>query len=249
MEKNYYGSLCSKIYDLTKPPGTSIDGDIEFYTQTLMPLDGKILEAGIGNGRMSIPLLRKGMDLVGLDNSNEMLEMCKINSEHYNVECPLVLGDLRTFEIDEKFEAIIMPNGSFCLLETREDAIETLKNFKRHLSPTGNIYIDLIYPISFKPGEKHEFDYEIDTNEEIKLINFAKEIDWLEQKTFSTLNYHQYSNGVETGFESQQFNLRWYGAEEFSLILKELGFTEISIVKNYNKASMLNLKTVTIIAK
>nr|WP_215216298.1 hypothetical protein [Entomoplasma sp. MP1] len=58
--------MSSLIYNLSKPPGTSIDGDIEFYTNELIQREGLVLEAGVGNGS-DHQFLRKGiMDWITL---------------------------------------------------------------------------------------------------------------------------------------------------------------------------------------
>jgi SAM-dependent methyltransferase len=176
MKKNYYGTLSSQIYNLTKPPGTSIDGDIEFYTNKLLPLNGLILEAGVGNGRMLIPLLRKGIDIIGLDISEEMLTLCQKNCEDYQCQTELILGNLKDFNLDKKCEAIIMPNGSLCLIENREEMKTVLKNLKSHLTKTGKIYIDLIYPTVYQSGITHEYKYKLNDQEEILLKSYTKEI-------------------------------------------------------------------------
>ena len=57
MSFSYYGPLCTKVYDITKPIGYSLGGDIEFYSHLLQHCNGRILEAMSGSGRMLIPLL------------------------------------------------------------------------------------------------------------------------------------------------------------------------------------------------
>ena len=41
-----YGPLSTLVYDMTKPVGHSIDGDIEYYKERLKTCQGRILEAG-----------------------------------------------------------------------------------------------------------------------------------------------------------------------------------------------------------
>ncbi|ATZ21286.1 class I SAM-dependent methyltransferase [Mesoplasma tabanidae] len=240
-KKNYYGNISSLVYNQSKPPGTSIDGDIEFYTNELIKREGLVLEAGVGNGRIAIPLLRKGISIFGLDNSKEMLTIYKGNLKKYNMESQLILGDLINFKADIKFETIIMPNGSFCLLN-RDDIVYVLNNFKNHLTDNGKIYLDLIYPTSFKPGNIHEYDFVLDNNDIIKIKNKAISIDWALQRTYTELEYKSNSE-----IEIQPFSLWWYGVEEFKLILEKLKFKNIETIKNYNNIKNLNLKTVTFI--
>ncbi|AVN64826.1 SAM-dependent methyltransferase [Mesoplasma florum] len=239
--KNYYGSLSSLVYDISKPPGTSIDGDIEFYTQELIRRDGIVLEAGVGNGRMAIPLLRKGISIFALDNSSEMLEIYNKNLKKYNMQSDSVHADLKDFKVDIKFETIIMPNGSFCLID-RNHILDVLNNFKNHLADNGKVYIDLIFPTSFKPGNVHEFDFLIDNDDYIKIKNKSISMNWIEQKTYTELEYKRNSTT-----EIQHFSLWWYGVEEFKNILMNSGFKDIHIIENYNNVKNLNLKTLTFI--
>ncbi|ATZ17687.1 class I SAM-dependent methyltransferase [Mesoplasma melaleucae] len=241
IKRNYYGSLSSLVYDQSKPPGTSIDGDIQFYTEELIQRDGIVLEAGVGNGRMAIPLLRKGFEVFGLDNSQEMLDLYKANLVKYNMKSNMLLGDLKDFKTDEKFDSIIMPNGSFCLIN-RDNIIDVLNNFKAHLNENGKMYLDLIFPTSFKAGTIHEFDFQLDNSEIINVKNKSISIDWITQKTYTELEYW-YKNKSEI----QPFSLWWYGVEEFTNILKELEFKNINHIINYNNLKILNLKTLTFI--
>ncbi|ATQ35241.1 methyltransferase [Mesoplasma entomophilum] len=240
-KKNYYGSLSALVCDQTKPPGASIDGDIEFYTNELIQRDGIVLEAGVGNGRMAIPLLRKGIEIFALDNSKEMLEIYKQNLIKYNMHSEFMLSDLKDFKTDLKFETIIMPNGSFCLLD-RENIISVLNNFKNHLTENGRIYLDFIFPTSFKAGNIHEYDFVCDNDDLIKIKNKSISIDWINQKTYTEL---EYTRNLEN--EVQPFTLWWYGVEEFKNILKKLGFKNIQTIKNYKNVKILNLKTLTFI--
>nr|QQZ50539.1 hypothetical protein JKL49_03040 [Phenylobacterium glaciei] len=64
---NRYGSLCAEIYDLDKPVGSLFD--IPYYSGRLKELDGPVLEAGVGTGRLYVPLLEAGLDVTGFDHS------------------------------------------------------------------------------------------------------------------------------------------------------------------------------------
>ncbi|AXK51479.1 class I SAM-dependent methyltransferase [Spiroplasma alleghenense] len=246
---NYYPSLSGLIYDLTKPVGHSVDGDLEFYYEEIKEINGQILEAGVGTGRMLIPFLRKGIDIEGIDNSQEMLEICKINLLKYKENTTLLLGDLVETEFEKKYEAILMPTGTICLIEEREKVIKLIKKFKSILTKNGKVIIDLIFPSNFKAGTIHSFDYKIDDNRSIKLTNISKEIDWVNQKTISELVYEDFHKEKLVETQRQQFNLNWFGVDEFKAILKEAGFIDIKVIINYGMKRVLNLKTVTIIAK
>jgi len=74
----YYSNLSSEVYDLDKYIGRSF-GDVEFYSERLANCTGRILEPGVGTGRMLIPLLEQGLKVDGFDVSEEMLNICRIS--------------------------------------------------------------------------------------------------------------------------------------------------------------------------
>ena len=78
-----YGKLSTKLYEITKPVGKSIDGDIEYYYEKLKSIEGPILEAGVGTGRMLIPFIQKGLNVEGVDLSEEMLDKMVSGKEEY----------------------------------------------------------------------------------------------------------------------------------------------------------------------
>jgi len=65
----YYSKLSSEVYDLDKYIGRSFGG-VEYYYDRLESCTGNILEPGVGNGRILIPLLEKGLAIDGFDVSN-----------------------------------------------------------------------------------------------------------------------------------------------------------------------------------
>ncbi|QHX35847.1 methyltransferase [Spiroplasma sp. TIUS-1] len=249
MNKNNYSSLSSIVYDFTKPPGTNSDGDIEFYKSYLLPLEGKILEAGVGNGRMSIPLLKYGLSVDGIDISKEMLDIYKYNLDKQKLSGKIINMNLKEYVSDNYYEAIIMPTGSVCMIEEVEDLKIILNNFYKSLSNNGFILIDFIYPTTFKPGSYHKTNIQLDSENSIELNINHKSIDWSKQVAYSTNQYIQFQNGKEIKTEIQNFNLRWYSENEIKMLAEKAGYKSIELIKNYNKKRVLNLNTITLFAK
>ena len=67
----------------------------------------------------------------------------------------------------------------------------------------------------------------------ITLENKSIEIDWLNQVTVSYLKYEKWSKGQLVQTELQRFAMRWYGIEEFKLLLESIGFTDITCSADY----------------
>lgn len=234
MFKNY-GPLATDVYELTKPVGSDLNGDIAYYTERLTGVSGKILEAGVGTGRVLLPLLTAGFDVEGVDQSEDMLKQCRTHLMTSGFETSLYTDDLATFSIkDTLYEAIIMPTATFCLIETEEKAWETLANFYRHLEVGGRVIIDLDIPFYPEVDEIITSTHPISRNEGITLERKIIDIDWLEQHIISYLKYEKWRDGQLIETELQRFLLRWYGLNEFSLMLEKVGFKNIVISSDYD---------------
>lgn len=228
-----YGPLSTELYDLTKPVGYSIDGDIEYYLERLKGIEGMILEAGVGSGRFLIPLLENGFIVDGIDHSIDMLNSCRKRCEERGLHPNLYEKDLRNFSLEPKYEAIMIPTGSFCLIETLSDAKKTLKNFYHHLMPGGRVIIDLEFPSDWRTGEISLSSFPISEEEGILLESKSVEINWIEQYTLSYGKYEKWRKGKLIATELEKFLMRWYGIEEFKLILGNIGYTEITCSAHY----------------
>lgn len=234
MFKNY-GPLATEVYELTKPVGSDLNGDIAYYTERLCGVKGKILEAGVGTGRVLLPLLTSGFDVEGLDQSKDMLAQCQTHLRASGLETPLYTGDLASFDIKGTlYDAIIMPTATFCLIETEEKAWETLANFYRHLNVGGRVIIDLDIPFYPEVDEIITSTHPISKTEGITLERKVIDIDWLDQHIISYLKYEKWQEGQLVETELQRFLLRWYGLNEFKLMLEKVGFNNIIISADYD---------------
>ncbi|MCL1701545.1 class I SAM-dependent methyltransferase [Lysinibacillus sp. Bpr_S20] len=228
-----YGPLCTELYDLTKPVGHSIGGDIEYYLERLNGTKGRVLEAGVGSGRFLIPLLENGYEVEGIDNSPEMLDSCRKRCNERGFKPNLYEGNLSNFSLDSKYEVIVMPTGSLCLIENSKDAMDALTCMYNHLIPGGRLIVDMLLPTDWRTGEITSSYYEISQEEGITLERKCVEMNWIDQYTLTILKYEKWRKGKLIDTELQRFPLRWYGVEEFKLILTNIGFSDITCSAEY----------------
>lgn len=229
---SYYSSLSSEVYDIDKYIGRSF-GEVEFYSERLNSCTGPILEPGVGTGRILIPLLEKGLKVDGFDVSDEMLKICHRNCKKRGLNPRLFKGQMELFSSDVNYESIIVPTGTFLLLHRREDSIKALKNFHHHLSDSGRLILDIYLPTDLSMDKISTRAWEPRRGEMITLESKIVEVDYINQYTISHHRYERWENGNLVQTELEHFPLRWYGVEEFKLILEQLGFQDIVISADY----------------
>ncbi|WP_368892974.1 class I SAM-dependent methyltransferase [Proteus mirabilis] len=228
-----YHSLLAQVYQLDKPIGCSF-GDVEYYQQRLKDVKGKILEPAVGTGRILIPLLQSGFNIEGFDLSEEMLEFCKKNLiEHGFTTNYVTQNNLVTFEVNTPVEAIIIPTGTFLLLNTQQQAIQVLKQCYQALEFGGRLLVDISLAHHFVKGECTSRQFNTPEGDLITLQIINAEIDYINQLTTSHHRYDKWRDGKIIESEWEVFSLKWFGVSEFEQILRLIGFKQITISADY----------------
>lgn len=132
----------SDIYDNY----VTVDFDIPFFLNETKNVHGQILELMCGTGRVSIPLLKNGKEMVCVDYSSGMLEKfeSKIRNDNYKVE--LVNSDVTKLKLDKKFEIAFIPFHSLSEILTFENQKKALQTISEHLSENGTFILTLQNP-------------------------------------------------------------------------------------------------------
>ncbi|MFM9276992.1 class I SAM-dependent methyltransferase [Paenibacillus jiagnxiensis] len=228
-----YGELCTQVYNLTKPIGMSLGGDIEYYRERLSGVQGSVLEAAAGTGRVMVPLLEAGFLMEGMDSSPQMLEICQRACTERGFTPVLYNGRMEDISLPQSYAAIIIPGGSFLLLEHREHSLQALQAFYRHLQSGGKLLLDLFLQTEFRTGIVNTSTFPAADGAVITLEEKVVSVDWLNQCKISHLRYEKWKEGVLLQTELQYFPIQWFGMEEFKLMLKEAGFMDITISAGY----------------
>jgi SAM-dependent methyltransferase len=110
----------------------------------------EILELACGTGRIAIPLAQQGMNVTGIDYSKPMLDLAKSKAQTQKVHIDWMLGDVRSFELKKKFQAILMLSNALWHLHENSDVSRCLKRVRQHLFSDGLFVLDV-----FVPGIEH----------------------------------------------------------------------------------------------
>ena len=132
----------AQTYDVSVPDWP---GEIDFYRELASKVRsncGTMLEVACGTGRVAIRLAQDGVNVVGLDISPAMLAVARQKSAALE-NIRWVQGDMRSFELGEQFELVIIPGHAFQNLNIPQDQIACLGCIKRHLSPAGTLVVHL----------------------------------------------------------------------------------------------------------
>jgi SAM-dependent methyltransferase len=124
--------------------------DLPFYLELASSTGSEVLELCCGSGRLLLPLAEAGHRPVGLDASPHMLALTHAKLVAAGPEvmerARLVRGDLRSFELEQRFDLALIAVKSFSYLTSRSDQQRALERIAAHLRPGGRLALDLLHP-------------------------------------------------------------------------------------------------------
>ena len=137
-----------ELYDLVTPP--TLQGDVDWYSRLAQRSGGPVLELGAGTGRVSLAIAAAGIAVHALDLDAAMLARLrsKLDAAPADVRSrvTVVPGDMRTFDLAERFPLIICPFRAFLHNVTESDRLACLGRVRQHLVPGGWFAFNVFHP-------------------------------------------------------------------------------------------------------
>lgn len=130
------------LYD--SDPRDFLKEEVSFYMKLIKKYKPrKILELGVGTGRIFKELLNLVDYGVGIDNSDEMLSVCEKKCfDHDNYE--LINDNFLSFKLDSNFDFIYLPFNTFQHILYKKDQIKCLINIRKYLNKDGIFILDVM---------------------------------------------------------------------------------------------------------
>lgn len=105
--------------------------------------DGLVLDLGCGTGSMTQLLAEAGYDMIGADNSEEMLEMAMEKRAAAGLDILYLLQDMREFELYGTVRAVVSICDSMNYILEPEDLVQVFRLVNNYLDPGGVFIFDL----------------------------------------------------------------------------------------------------------
>jgi ubiquinone/menaquinone biosynthesis C-methylase UbiE len=122
--------------------------DVPFWQSMAKRVGGPVLELGCGTGRVSLPVARLGVPVVGVDRSLKMLARARTRLRRSRRVVPLCLvrGDIRflPFSPEAGFRLVMAPYGILQSLLEDDDLSATLESVAAVTRPGTVFGIDLV---------------------------------------------------------------------------------------------------------
>lgn len=131
--------------------------DVGFYRNLAQRAAGPVLELGCGTGRILLPLLNAGIDVVGIDRSLPMLQqLCR---EAGQTSARVAQMDLRALALRGRFRMILAPYSLITYLTHASEVDTFLARLRELLDNEGTVLLDAFIPREVTPFEDFRRDY------------------------------------------------------------------------------------------
>ena len=119
-----------------------IDATVDFLAD--LAGGGPALEFGIGTGRISLPLSRRGVPTQGIDLSQPMV--AKLKAKPGGDDVAVKIGDFATTRVEGSFGLVYLICNTIMNLTTLEAQVACFRNAAAHLRPGGHFVIKVMVP-------------------------------------------------------------------------------------------------------
>ena len=105
--------------------------------------EGILLDLGCGTGKLTRLLAKAGYDMIGVDNSEDMLEIAAAEETDGQTDILYLLQDMREFELFGTVRAVVSICDSMNYLLSEEDLLQVFRLVNNYLDPKGIFIFDL----------------------------------------------------------------------------------------------------------
>ena len=104
--------------------------------------DGLVLDLGCGTGSMTEKMAAKGYDMIGVDNSGEMLEIAMEKKEKSGWDILYLMQDMREFELYGTVRGVISACDSVNYITDDKELEHVFRLVNKYLDPKGIFIFD-----------------------------------------------------------------------------------------------------------
>jgi len=243
-----YERLVARTYDSVYAIVRDPCGDSAFYRSMAEETGGPLLELGCGTGRVLLNSAETGLECVGLDASNEMLDVLREKNPPENVT--LVQGRMENFDLGlGRFRLITAPFRAMQHLLDPQSQLAALKNIHRHLTSDGVFVFDVFDPdlaaiaVEEEP-EVLDATFEYQGDEMRRYVTVVRDLST--QVMALTLRFEG-ENADLVG--STRFHMRWYYRYEIEHLLARAGFADVTFFRDFAQTPWSSGGEIVVVAR
>lgn len=241
-EQQYeYFGLMAQTWDLLRGD-TSKWPDRFFYLDIIQQYGEPVLDVGCGTGRLLLDYMQKGISIDGVDNSPEMLGICRQKADALNLDPRLYHQEMQSLDLPRTYRTILVPSSSFQLLVTPDYASQAMRRFYDLLKPGGVLVMPfmILVPDNVE-GDTYQEDWhviqEAERPQDGATIRRWSRIryDLVEKLEHTEDRYEVVVDGeiIDSEYHAWSPATRWYSQTEALKLFELAGFVNLKVLSKF----------------
>jgi ubiquinone/menaquinone biosynthesis C-methylase UbiE len=222
---------------------TSTWADRPFYHAAILRSGTPALDVGCGTGRLLLDFLAAGIEIHGVDNSPEMLDVCRQKALQQGLQPVLFRQQMEELDLPyRRYRTIIVPSSSFQLVTDVDAAAEAMRRFFQHLEPGGILMIPfmLLCPAPDDAGDAKD-EWRL-VQEAVRPEDGATVRRWV-KATYDVANQLEHTQDryevirgdevVDSEYQTRSDATRWYTQQQAADLFSVAGFADVHVVSAF----------------
>ena len=239
MTRDYeYGGLMAQTWDLFRGD-TSTWSDRFLFLDLIGEFGQPVLDVGCGTGRLLLDYVQQGIAIDGVDNSPEMLELCRQKAAALDLNLTLFQQDMEMLLMPRRYRTILVPSSSFQLVTDPADARQVMERLVVHLQPGGALVMPFME--FWRAGDPLHTEWELQREatrpEDGAVFRRWSRADYdpAHQWEHTEDRYEMIVDGQVVAEEHHRRSpaTRWYTQGEAVQLYQDAGLTDIRVLKEF----------------
>ncbi len=150
-----------------------VEEEVAFFdacmqAHALRPLE-HVTELASGPGYHALAFARRGLRVVVLDRSAEMVELCAKTAAEQRLPVRAVIGDMRRFDLGEQTDLALNLLTSISYLTTRDALADHFVSVAEHLRPGGLYIVENNHPRDFVGDERFKPSRWVESRDDMRV--------------------------------------------------------------------------------
>ncbi|HEX6685473.1 MAG TPA: methyltransferase domain-containing protein [Candidatus Limnocylindrales bacterium] len=229
-----YDQNLAGVYDLIYGVAVSKDyvaeaGELAELIRSRRPEASSLLDVACGTGQHLLHLRDLFEHVEGVELSADMRA---IAAERLGPQTPVHAGDMRTFDVGRKFDAITCLFSSIGYVQSVEELRATLRRFAAHLEPGGVLVLEPWFaPDAWRPGTVHDGVAEAPDGRVVMRLSYSDVTP--EGKSLTTMHYLYGEPGVGVRHWSDEHVMSLFTDDEYGDAFTAAGFRPLQLVTGW----------------
>jgi SAM-dependent methyltransferase len=133
-----YRGLMAEAWDVLRGDSSSWP-DRPFYLDVIRRSGQPVLDVGCGTGRLLLDYATMGIDIDGVDNSPEMLALCRRKAQAKGLTVTVLAQDVTRLALPRRYRTILVPSSSLQLVIEPAAVAQAMAGLFDHLHPGGTL--------------------------------------------------------------------------------------------------------------